>query len=86
MIDSRQWWIFVGNDPIYEAIERHFYPNAYNDHSFVTIMGPPPGEFRKVFPDALLLMLHFGRKEKLSAKQLDDFFADYPDRQGAFPQ
>lgn len=78
MMDSRQYWILVGNHHVYAAIEEKFYPDA--DGSFMSIMGPPPGEFAKLFTG--MMVLHFARKDKMSGKQLVEFMETLAEREG----
>jgi hypothetical protein len=74
MIDSGDWWIFIGTDEVYDEIENRFYPNAFHDHSFLTVLGPPPRQLAGIDPDCRIMALHFGRKDKLPASELDKFF------------
>jgi hypothetical protein len=83
MIESRKWWILVGSDSVYDEFEAKFYPRAVEDLSFITVFGPPPGDFAKHFGG--LMVLHFARKDKLDIRQLIEFFNQHPDRQGLPP-
>ncbi len=78
MIASRDWWVMVGNHHIYEEIEERFYPDE--DGSFLTVFGPPMGEFRNIFPNARLMILNFGRKSRMSPTQLREFVNTHPER------
>ena len=80
MIASREWWVLVGLHRIYEEIEERFYPDG-----FITIFGPPMGEFRKIFPDAHLIMLNFARKSLMSPAQLREFVNSHPERRDLPP-
>jgi hypothetical protein len=79
MIDSRQWWMFVGTDPVYDDIHERFYP----DEGFVTVMGPPPKQFTNAFKfengPHILMTLNFGKKDMLSAERLAVFLNTHPD-------
>ena len=82
MIESRKWWVMVGNHHVYEEIEQRFYPEA--DGSFCTVMGPPPKKFGKMFERLPMIVLNFGRKAKMSPTQLMEFMNNHPERKG-FP-
>lgn len=82
MIDSREWWILVGNNQLFEDIEQKFYTDAPKD--FVTVMGPTPKKFREMFT-AGMMVLHFAHKRVVSPDQLEEFVRNYPDRDGNFP-
>jgi hypothetical protein len=81
MIHSKEWWIMVGNHHVYEKIEECFYPEA--DGSFMTVFGPPIGPFAGVF--AGLMVLHFGRKTKMSPAQLTEFLNGLRESEGLPP-
>ena len=81
MIQSREWWVMVGNHHVFGEIEERFYPEG--DGSFMTVFGPPVGPLATVFTG--LMVLSFGRKSKMSPAQLMEFMNSHPERKGLPP-
>jgi hypothetical protein len=78
LIDSREWWIFVGGNPLFDEIESRFFPN---EGEFVTVIGPVLKRFAGVI-ECPWMVLHFGRKTSLSEIELTQFINNHPDRVG----